>query len=210
MYLPKPFATDDLAALHDLIEGRAFGLLIVPRDGTPDVAHIPFVLDRGEGEHGRLRGHFARPNPIWRACDGKAEALAVFAGPDAYISPDWYATPHQVPTWNYIAVHAWGRPRVVDGDGDVRRLLEDLSARNEARLAGKKPWTADKLPAEVYARMRRGIVAFAMPIERIEGKWKLSQNRAVADRLGAAAALETLDDPNARAIARAMRLLPTT
>ena len=210
MYLPKHFAKGEIAQLHDLIEDRVFGLLIVPNQGAPDVAHIPFVLDRGEGKHGRLRGHFARPNPIWRAFDGRAEALAVFAGPDAYISPDWYATPHQVPTWNYIAVHAAGRPRVLADDGDVQRLLEDLSAQSESRLPGKKPWTVDKLPAEVYARMRQGIVAFEMPIERIEGKWKLSQNRAVADRQGAASALETLDDPNARAIARAMRLLPTT
>ena len=208
MYLPKPFVIDDLAALYDLIERRAFGLLIIPSDGAPDVAHIPFVLDRGEGSCGRLRGHFARPNPIWRTFDGKAEALAVFAGPDTYISPDWYATPHQVPTWNYIAVHAAGRPRVMEDDRDVQRLLEDLSARNEARLPGKKPWTVDKLPTEIYGRMRKGIVAFEMPIERIEGKWKLSQNRAEADRRGAAAALETLDDANARAIAQAMRLLP--
>ncbi|MEK7246363.1 MAG: FMN-binding negative transcriptional regulator, partial [Pseudomonadota bacterium] len=92
MYLPKPFVNDDRAALHDLIERRVFGLLIVPSQGAPDVAHIPFVLDRGEGKHGRLRGHFARPNPIWRAFDGRAEALAVFAGSDTYISPDWYAT----------------------------------------------------------------------------------------------------------------------
>ena len=223
MYLPKPFVNDDLAVLHDLIERRGFGLLIVPRapvgahldkragirprDGAPDVAHIPFVLDRGEGKNGRLRGHFARPNPIWRAFDGKAEALAVFAGPDTYISPDWYATPHQVPTWNYIAVHAAGRPRVMEDDRNVQRLLEDLSAQSEARLPGKKPWTVDKLPAEVYARMRQGIVAFDLPIERIEGKWKLNQNRAAADRLGVIAALETREDANARAIARAMRKL---
>lgn len=220
MYLPKQFVNDDLAALHDLIEQRVFGLLvvrsaranppIVPRDDTPDVAHIPFVLDRGEGSCGRLRAHFARANPIWQAFDGKAEALAVFAGPDTYISPDWYATPHQVPTWNYIAVHAAGRPRVMADDDDVHRLLEDLVARSEARLPGKKPWTMDKVPAEIYGRMRKAIVAFEMPIERIEGKWKLNQNRAPADRLGVIAALETLDDANACAIARAMDLLPKT
>ena len=206
MYLPRHFDNDDLAAQHDLIEGRGFGLLIVPgEESLPEVAHIPFVLDRGEGANGRLRGHFARPNPIWRALDGEREALAVFAGPDTYISPDWYATPHQVPTWNYIAVHAAGRPKVMADDRDVQRLLEDLSARNEARIPGKKPWTVDKLPAEVYGRMRKAIVAFEMPIERIEGKWKLSQNRSEADRRGAAGALESLDDPNAREIAAAMR-----
>lgn len=207
MYLPKPFANADLGRLHDLIEERVFGLLIVPREGTPDVAHIPFVLDRGEGSCGRLRGHFARGNPIWRAFDGTAEALAVFAGPDTYVSPDWYVTPHQVPTWNYIAVHAAGRPRVMEDDGNVHRLLEDLSARSEARLPGKKPWTVDKLPAEIYGRMRKGIVAFDMPIERIEGKWKLNQNRTEEDRRGVIAALESLIDPNARAVAAAMRKL---
>lgn len=205
MYLPKPFVKDDIAVLHDLIERRAFGLLIVPREGAPDVAHIPFVLDRGEGAYGRLRGHFARPNPIWRACDGRAEALAVFAGPDTYISPDWYATPHQVPTWNYIAVHVAGRPRVMEDDRDVQRLLEDLSARSEARLPGKKPWTVDKLPVDIYKKLRQGIVAFEMPIERIEGKWKLNQNRAPADRAGVISALEARDDANARAIVQAMR-----
>ena len=227
MYLPPHFANADLGRLHDVIEGRVFGLLIVasapvgahhderagirPRDGATDAAHIPFVLDRGEGSHGRLRGHFARPNPIWRAFDGETEALAIFSGPDTYVSPDWYVTPHQVPTWNYIAVHVRGRPKVMDGAADVRRVLDDLSARNEERIAGKKPWTADKLPAEVYARMTKGIVAFEMPIERIEGKWKLSQNRAEADRQGVVAALEALDDAGndmgARAVAKAMRML---
>ncbi len=207
MYLPKHFAEPDLARLHDLIEARVFGLLIVVRDGAPDMAHIPFVLDRGAGSHGMLRGHFARPNPIWRAFDGALEARAVFSGPDTYVSPDWYESLHQVPTWNYIAVHAWGRPKALNGAADVRRALDDLSARNEARIPGKKPWTVDKLPAEVYDKMTRAIVAFEMPIARIEGKWKLSQNRAEADRRGVVAQLETLDDPNARAIARAMRKL---
>lgn len=207
MYLPKHFAEPDLARLHDLIEGRVFGLLIVIRDGVPDMAHIPFVLDRGEGSQGTLRGHFARPNPIWRAFDGAAEARAIFSGPDTYISPDWYVSHHQVPTWNYIAVHAWGRPRVLEDAADVRRVLDDLSARNEARIPGKKPWTIDKLPAEVYDKMTKGIVAFAMPIDRIEGKWKLNQNRTEADRRGVIAQLEASDDPNARAIAAAMRSL---
>ncbi|MCC7017689.1 MAG: FMN-binding negative transcriptional regulator [Rhodospirillales bacterium] len=207
MYLPRHFANADLGRLHDLIEERVFGLLVIFRDGAPDVAHIPFVLDRGEGSCGRLRGHFARANPIWRAFDGAAEALAVFAGPDTYVSPDWYVTPHQVPTWNYIAVHAAGRPRVMDDEAQVRRLLEDLSAHSEARLPGKKPWTVDKLPAEIYAGLTKGIVAFEMPIGRIEGKWKLNQNRAEADRRGVVAALEALIDPNARAIAAAMRKL---
>jgi transcriptional regulator len=207
MYLPTPFAEPNLARLHDLIEGRVFGLLIVIRDGVPDVAHIPFVLDRGEGSQGTLRGHFARPNPIWRAFDGAAEARAVFSGPDTYISPDWYVSRHQVPTWNYIAVHAWGRPRVLEDAADVRRVLDDLSARNEARIAGKKPWTVDKLPAETYDKMTRGIVAFAMPIDRIEGKWKLNQNRTEADRRGVIAHLEASADANARAIAAAMRAL---
>jgi len=207
MYLPKHFAEPNLARLHELIEGRVFGLLIVIRDGVPDVAHIPFVLDRGEGSQGTLRGHFARPNPIWRAFDGAAEARAIFPGPDTYISPDWYVSHHQVPTWNYIAVHAWGRPRVLEDAADVRRVLDDLSARNEARIPGKKPWTIDKLPAEVYDKMTKGIVAFAMPIDRIEGKWKLNQNRTEADRRGVIAQLEASDDPNARAIAAAMRAL---
>ena len=205
MYLPKHFANTELGRLHDLIEGRVFGLLIVVRDGAPDIAHIPFLLDREEGKHGRLRGHFARPNPIWRAFDGVTEALAVFAGPDTYISPDWYVSPHQVPTWNYMAVHAAGRPKIVADAAGVRRLLEDLSAQSESRIEGKKPWTVDKLPAEIYEKMTKGIVAFEMPIERIEGKWKLGQNRADVDRLSASVALAALDDANARAIARAMR-----
>jgi transcriptional regulator len=227
MYLPRHFANADLARLHDLIETRMFGLLIVAKGDQVDAAHIPFVLDRvapvgapinepvgvtrdcarGAHDYGRLRGHFARANPIWRACDGTAEALAVFAGPDTYISPDWYVTPHQVPTWNYIAVHAAGRPKVVNDEAQVRRLLEDLSARSEARLPAKKPWAVDKLPAEIYERMIKGIVAFEMPIDRIEGKWKLSQNRTEEDRRGVVAALETLDDANARAVAKAMRKL---
>ena len=200
MYIPKHFALDDADAVAGLIADHSLGTLIMAVDGAPEAAHVPFVFDREAGDRGTLRAHVARTNPLWRVMDGHALALVVFVGPDAYVSPDWYETEHQVPTWNYVAVHAYGRPRVINDAGLVR-LLDALSAASEARLLPKRPWTTGTLADTVFAKMRRAIVGFEIPIERLEAKGKLSQNKRPADRERVALELRRLGGPHREAVA---------
>lgn len=204
MYVPSHFNLDDLAAKQALIESHPFGTLIVTLEGRLEATHVPFLLDRSAGLLGRLRAHVARANPVWRAFDGKTEALAIFIGVEGYISPDWYESPQQVPTWNYVAVHAYGAPKALD-DEEAVRLLDALSARHESALLPKPPWTSAKLDPDYFARLRRAIVAFEIEPTRLEGKAKLSQNKTAADIAGAAAALEAQGDERSRALAGQMR-----
>jgi transcriptional regulator len=206
MYLPREFRVRELPRLHALIRSNALATLICSLDGALEANHVPVILDGADREPGRLRFHLARPNPAVLALDGSHEALMVFHGEEAYVSPDWYRNPQLVPTWNYAAVHAWGRPRPL-ADVELAELLEALSADQEHRL-NKRPWTVDKLEPERYARMRRAIVGFEMSITRIEGKWKMSQNRHRDDRAGVIAALADLDHAGARATAALMRSMP--
>ena len=204
MYVPKKFAEDDPAACHDFIEANDFALLVAPVDGRPFASHLPFLLDRDQGPCGTLHAHMARANPQWRAFDD-SEVLVVFSGPHVYVSPAWYAATPNVPTWNYVAVHAYGRPRLVDDPGAVRAHLARLVEVQEHGRA--KPWRLDGLADDYVAAMIGGIVAFEIPLDRLEGKWKLNQNRTAADRVGVIAALRDRTDPGAAAIARAMAAL---
>jgi len=203
MYIPPHFKVDDLAAAHELIERHPFGTLIVGLDGRLEATHLPFLLDRSKGANGALRAHMARANPAWRAFETGAEALAIFLGPEGYISPDWYDSAQQVPTWNYVAVHAYGVPRVLDDDG-AARLVDALSERHEAALLPKPPWTSAKLDPEFFAKLRRAIVAFEIGVTRVEMKAKLSQNKTAADIAGAAVALEARGDQASRVLHAAM------
>jgi transcriptional regulator len=203
MYLPRHFTESDTATLRAFVGANDFAVLVVVREGRPEAAHLPMVLDAARGPHGTLLAHVARANPIWRAFDGKAEALAVFHGPHAYVSPTWYADggAAAVPTWNYAAVHAYGAPRIVDDPSAAHAVLARLTALYEK---GPGAWTMDDAAKTVDA-MLPGIVAFEMPVERLEGKWKLSQNRTAEDRAGVMAALERSSDANAHATAALMR-----
>ena len=183
MYVPKAFREDDLGRLHGFLRAWSFALLVTDVDGVPGATHLPLVLDAGSGTQGRLIGHVARANPQWRTFDGTREALAVFSGPHAYVSPTWYATAPAVPTWNYGAVHVYGRPRVLEGADATRDAVARLVTEHDPG------WPLGDQPEEFIAGMLRGIVAFEMPIERLEGKLKLSQNRPAADRPGIVAAL---------------------
>ncbi|MSO70148.1 MAG: FMN-binding negative transcriptional regulator, partial [Alphaproteobacteria bacterium] len=200
MYIPAHFNIDELAAKHGLIEAHPFGTLIVTLDGRSEATHLPVLLDRSDGPLGTLRAHMARANPSWRAFDGKAETLVMFLSVEGYISPDWYESEHQVPTWNYVAVHAYGVAKVLDDEGTVR-LLDRLSARHENELAPKRPWTSDKLDPDYFAKLRGAIIAFEISITRLEGKTKLSQNKTAADVAGAAAALESRGGEKGQALA---------
>ncbi len=202
MYVPTHFKNERLADMHALIEQHALTALVIELDGRLEATHVPCVIDRERGESGTLRFHLARANPTSVALDGRREALAIFSGPETYISPDWYATAHLVPTWNFAAVHAYGSPVPLDDSG-LCRLLDDLSERNESPLP-KRPWTTDKLPDDLYARMRKAVIAFEMVVTDIQGKWKLNQNRGVEDRTGVVESLRQLGSPDQIAVAELM------
>jgi transcriptional regulator len=195
MYIPKHFAVEDREALDALVRANPFGLLVGELEGSPFATHLPFLLD---GD--RLLSHFARGNPHWKSIDGQAGMLAVFSGPHGYVSPRWYESDQAVPTWNYVAVHVYGVPRVIEDAGEVRALLDRLVREYEGDA-----WSLDGLDADFTGRMSRGIVAFEMTIERIEGKFKLSQNRPDEDRRNVIAELEKPGAGENTKLARLMR-----
>lgn len=203
MYIPKHFILDDRAAACAVIEDHDFGLLITAADGRPSATHLPFLYRSDEGAEGTLYAHMARANPQWRDFAEIDEALAIFQGPHAYVSPRDYASDKpNVPTWNYIAVHAYGRPVIISDAAEVAELLTVLTARHEN--ARPDAWSPDDLPDGHFAAMSRGIVAFRIAVTRLEAKAKLSQNKTEAERLAAAQALGERSDPLAQHIGRAM------
>jgi transcriptional regulator len=203
MYVPAPFDASDPGWCHALIRSESFGILVgTGEDGVPFATHLPFLLDAARGPKGTLLGHVARANPQWRAFAGGRPALAVFLGPHAYVSPSAYEVHPSVPTWNYVAVHAYGVPRVVDDDPGVRAFLAALV--REFEPAGPEAWSIETLPEDYLAKMMRGIVVFQLPIDRLEGKAKLSQNRGATDRAGVRRALATRGDHLAGAVAALM------
>jgi transcriptional regulator len=186
MYLPKHFTEDRLSVLHDAIEAADLAILISAEDDLPQATHLPLLLDRNAGTRGKLRGHFARANPQWRALEAGAPALIIASGPQAYVSPSWYPSKAEggrvVPTWNYIVVHATGPVTVFHEADRLLRLVSDLTDRHEQ---GRIPaWAVSDAPPDYIATQLAGIVGFEMTIERLEGKWKMSQNRSTADREG--------------------------
>jgi transcriptional regulator len=191
MYQPQHFRQDDLEVQHEFILAHPLGLLI-SAGGSGLVANpIPFTLYPAEGDFGTLRCHVSRANHQWRDLQTVDECLVAFLGPQAYITPTWYATKREtgkvVPTWNYATVHAWGRPVVTDDPAWLRRQIDDLTVVNEGRLPG--PWQVEDAPADFIASQIKGIVGIELVVERIEGKWKMSQNRPEEDRLGVVAGL---------------------
>jgi transcriptional regulator len=193
MYQPPHFREDRLEVQHALIRSHPLGLLISAGAGGLVANPVPFVLHSDEGERGTLRCHVSRANPHWRELRSVSECLVVFQGPQEYITPAWYetkrATGRVVPTWNYATVHAWGAPRVIEDTEWLRRNVEALTRAHEGSRAA--PWAVDDAPPEYVAAQLRGIVGIEIPIARIEGKWKVSQNRTDADRAGVAAGLRT-------------------
>lgn len=209
MYLPASFRQEDLAELYlQMRQSRLATLVCQGADGLV-ASHLPLLLETGEGEYGTLYGHFAKANPQWRALADGAEALVVFNGPEAYISPAWYAAKAEhgkvVPTWNYIAVHAYGQAEVFD---DAERLLHLVGRLSDQHEAGRpQPWALSDAPRDYIDAMLRAIVGFALPIRRIEGKWKLGQNRSQADQAGVREGLAGSADGRDRELAQ--RMAPT-
>jgi transcriptional regulator len=203
MYVPPHFAVTDPQRLIGLMQAASFAQLVTVADGEPFVSHLPLLWQDDGSSHGRLIGHMARANPQWRHFSSASNALAVFAGPHAYISPSWYESAAQVPTWNYAAVHAYGAPRIVEEPHAVLEILRKLVGTYEGGF--ERPWRMDGLPEGHAERMSKAIVAFEMPITRLEGKWKLGQNKSAADRVGTAVALERLGGEDNLAIAALTR-----
>jgi len=202
VYLTAAFTESRPEVLVEHIERYDFGLLVSRSDDGIVASHVPFVVDR-DGDNLHLHAHLARPNPQVRQLARGGEVLAIFHGPHAYISPNWYGSGPSVPTWNYIDVHAYGIVRLVE-DGDwLRRLLRRLSERHEAR--SPVPWRMDELPESYVEGMLRGIIGLDISVTRLEGKYKLSQNRPASDRPRVIAALEDRGDADSQAVARLMR-----
>ncbi len=203
MYIPSHFEAADVAWCHALIRREPFALLIgVDQAGAPFATHLPVLLDESPAPRGTLLGHVARPNPQWQLFAPGRPVLVVFPGAHAYVSPSWYEKHPSVPTWNYVAVHAYGVPRVIDDPGRVRALLDRLVRTFED--GRPTPWRMDSLPDSYVEGMMRGIVAFEIPIDRLEGKAKLSQNRPPADQARVRAALGAEADALAKAVAELM------
>ncbi len=200
MYTPAFARNEERGELLRFMRAHSFATVVTPAAGPPFVTHLPLVID--EGADGlRITGHFARANPHWQALAGH-ESLAVFQGPHAYVSPRLYDTPQSVPTWNYVAVHATGRARALDHAAEALRAVEALIAATEPAYA--EQWRS--LPERYREGMLRGIVAFELVVERLEGKYKLSQNRSLPEQRRVAEALAAGDDAAARATGDIMRL----
>lgn len=206
MYVPPHFAQEDKAQLHQAIRDTRLATLVTLGGQGLEASHVPILLDEGEGPWGVIRGHLARANPQWRRAAAGTPVLAIFLGPDAYVTPSWYATKREtgkvVPTWNYLAVHAYGRIEFFEDAERLRGIVTGLTRRHESRR--EQPWAVSDAPEDYIRAQLRGIVGFQLPIERLEGKWKLSQNRSEADRQGVIEGLEGEGGVLEAAIARRM------
>jgi transcriptional regulator len=201
MYLPAHFTETDSAKIDAVIRANSFATLIT-FDGTrPFASHLPFLLRDTPGDRHVLIGHMARANPQWQHFKPDAEVLVVFTGPHAYVSPSWYKTPRMVPTWNYVAVHVYGFPRIVDGD-QLEKILQATIAKYES--SRPTPWT-DTLPADLKTGLMKAIVGFEVDITRTEAKFKLNQNRSPEDIAGVVAALDQSHNQTERELAALMK-----
>lgn len=207
MYIPRAFNEDDLCALHRQIEGTRLGILVTQGARGLLANHIPLLLSPEQGPYGTLYGHLAKANPQWQEMESGTEALLIFPGPDAYVSPSFYPSKAEhgqaVPTWNYLAVHAYGPAEVFHDAHRLRDLVRALTEKHEAGRA--TPWTLEDAPADYIDKMLGAIVGFSVPISRLEGKRKLTQNRNAPDIAGVRDGLAASSAPNDNEIARLMR-----
>lgn len=175
MYIPASFLQSDSQALHSFIARHGFATLISQHDGVPFASHLPLLLDPSPSPHGALLGHMARANPQWKSANGQS-VLAIFHGPHAYVSPSWYREQNVVPTWNYVTVHAYGTLSLIEGRD---RLLELLRRTVDVYESPRSmPWSIESPEPDFTDRLLDAIVGFEIAVDRIEGKWKLSQNHS--------------------------------
>lgn len=207
MYNPAAFQETDLPTIHDFVDRHGFAVLTtVGVDGVPVASHLPLHLRRepatgAVAEPTVLVGHMARSNPQWQNAAGQ-EALIVFPGPHCYVSPTWYEEPNTVPTWNYIAVHAYGRVELTEDPDELKRILADSVAIYETAMP--QPWQFDPT-SPLNESLVKQIIGFRITVERWEGKWKLNQNQSLVRRKRVAAALEARSDHESQAVAAEMR-----
>jgi transcriptional regulator len=187
MYIPERFREDDTTTLLAFMREHSFGILVTRGDDAPFATHLPFLYDAECGDYGVRQAHMARANPQWRSFASEQEALVIFQGPHAYISPSWYDVALSVPTWNYAAVHVYGIPRIIEDSQLLYKQLKTLVGTHEAQF--EQPWTFE-LPQDYIEKMMRGVVGFTLDIARLEGKFKMSQNRTPAEREKVIAALQ--------------------
>jgi transcriptional regulator len=207
MYLPTHFEETRVQVLHELIHAHPLGALVVLTSAGLEANHIPLEVDPDPAPFGTLRGHIARANPLWRDSARDTEALVLFQGPGTYISPAWYATKQEtgkvVPTWNYAVVHAHGPVRFIDDRAWLRAFVEQLTNRHEA--ARPEPWRITDAPADYIDKQLGAIIGLEIPITRLVGKWKVSQNRPPQDRDGAVEGLSREGGDAGAAMARLIR-----
>lgn len=203
MYTPSHFSESRLSVLHDLIKARPFAAIAMDTEHGLEALHLPLLLDDSRGLYGVLQGHLARANTIWQESEAGSEVLAMFQGPQHYISPGWYASKREhgkvVPTWNYAIVHARGPIEWIHDQRWLLGFLEEITNTHEQKLAD--PWHITDAPADYIERMLKSIVGFEIPVSSITGKWKLSQNRSAADRAGVIAGLKAASNDDAHSMA---------
>ncbi len=205
MYTPPAYAESDIGALHAFMRTHSFATLVTVGAAGANATHLPFLL-REDGACGTLVTHLARANPQWRDLQDGAQALVLFQGPHAFISPSWYVNRQTFPTWNYTAVHARGTPRLIDAPEAIRAVLAETVARYDTPLGGE--WRFPEMPESLTAPRLTAIAALEIPIAGLEGKMKLNQDKSVADRLNVIRELERLGDAGSLAVARLIRAQP--
>lgn len=207
MYTPSSFVENDLSILHSCIEQNSFATLITTEPSGPAASHLPLLLDRSAGPNGTLIGHMARANPQWKNLAGK-EALAIFQGPHAYISPAWLQERNVVPTWNYVAVHVSGNVQIVEEPTALLDIVRRYVEFYESPMP--EPWQLDSTEPDFTASLLNAIVGFTIEVASLEGKWKLSQNHNEGRRQRVIKGLKTRSDENSTRIAELMQatLLP--
>jgi transcriptional regulator len=200
MYIPKHFSENDLSVLQTVMREYSFATLVsAQEDGVPIATPLPFLYEAEPAPYGVLRAHMALGNPQWRTFQPEREVLVIFQGPHAYISPSWYEVELSVPTWNYATVHAYGKPRIITDHTELYTHLKALVATHEAQFAN--PWPFERLPVDYIERMMKGVVGFAVTITRLEGKFKMSQNRSENERARVSAELRASGNPMACEVA---------
>lgn len=205
MYVPNHFKEDDQEKLQQHIRDYSFGILVIADNEGIEANHVPFHLSSGEnGCLGSLQCHLARSNPVWQRMQGGARVLAVFQGPDAYVSPSWYPTKAEtgrvVPTWNYLAVHAQGSAQIIKDPSWLKHHLHQLTDQHESQMVA--PWSVGDAPADFTERLVQAIVGVEIKIETLTGKLKASQNQPERNRAGVKAGLETGVGAQNRAMAK--------
>jgi transcriptional regulator len=207
MYIPTAFAETSVERLHEAIRASGLATLVTLTNDGLLASHVPMLLDPSPAPYGTLLGHVAVANPHAEPPPPGVEALAIFTGPDAYVSPSWYQTRKDtgkvVPTWNYVAIHAYGKLEVFRDRETLREVVRRLTEKHEAGL--RDPWSMDEAPKDFMESQLKGIAGFRLTITRLQGKWKMSQNRAPQDRAGVIRALSESDDAMKQSVAKLVK-----